>query len=359
MPNTNDQVTITYVLTLGEDGSNIYTLNKTFSLSSNANVTGYGSSQASGGSSQSNPLVYKTVTPALFGSFNASVTASQYKKLPLQYPGVIDGFTLSQREINPKALTWMNVIKVCLLTQTPWGNTEWNNFKAWFYKNSMYAPEIVREDPVAAPVNITAIIRCKNYANLGEVKINCQNALTALFAPRQGIIGQDTYRDDITNAIRNADSNVDHVILLSPTNDIVLKSLNVGPLTLTSSLTGGTLAANTTYDYAVSIVSTLGGETAPSNWASVTTGASATSKVTISWSGGQANVAAYKIWGRQSSGTLGLLATVPSTTLSWDDTGSVTPSGTVPVQNTINSYYPQLASVDLTVEYTNRDALNY
>lgn len=358
-PSTNDLVAITYVITLGEDGSNVTTLGKSFSLSTDANVTGTATSAPSGGASQADPLVYKSVTPALFGAFNASVTSNQYKKLPLQYPGVIDGFTLSQREINPKALTWMNVIKVCLLTQTPWGSVEWDNFKTWFNRNSMFVPEIVREDPVAAPVNIVATVRCKNYANLGTVKTNCEAALTALFAPRQGIIGQDTYRDDITNAIRSADSNVDYVILESPSSDIVLQSLAVGRPVLTTATVGGTLAADTTYDYAVSIVSSLGGETAPANWASITTGAGATNKNTISWAGGQANVASYKIWGRQSSGTLGLLATVSSSTLSWEDTGSVTPTGTVPVQSTINSYYPQLVSVTLTVEYTNRDALNY
>lgn len=355
-PKTNDQVVLTYVLTLGADGSNILTMDKTFVLDIDPNIRGVAATQTSGGGSQTNPMVYKNITPALFGSFDASVTASQYKKHPLKYAGVIDGFTLAQREINPRALNWMNVIKVCLLTQTPWSSVDWANFEAWFNQGTMYSPRIFREDPTPAPVAVSAIVRCKNLANLGEVRLNVEAALDRLFAPRQGIIGLDIYRSDIVDAILEADSNVDHVVLRTPTTDLVLRSLAAPAPVLQVLPTGGSLGPGV-YDYGLSIVSALGGEAAPANWSTVTITSGTTNRVVLTWEGGQANVAQYRVWGRVTPVPMGLLGSVAGTVLTFTDTGAVVPTGTVPVQSTIATYYPSLTSKSLDVVYTTRDSL--
>lgn len=352
-PAPTDLCEILYVVTLGADGANVPTLNKRFSLETNPDITGLGTSQASGGGNQANPLVYKNVTPALFGSFNASVTASQYKKLPLLYPGVIDGFTLAQREVNPRALTFMNVVKVVLLTQTPWTDPDWAAFEEWFLNSTMYSTRIIREDPVPSPVTVTATIRCKNLANLGQVQLNVQNALDRLFEPRQGIIGLDIYRSDIIDAILESDSNIDHVILDSPANDLVLYSLNVAAPTVTVFPSGGTLGPGQ-YDYGISLVSVLGGETAPANWTTVEIASGTTNRIEVTWPS-VPGVVDYKVWGRQTPGDLGLLATVPNNVFLYNDTGADTPTGTVPVQSTVSSYYPDLIAKNLTLVYTNRD----
>jgi hypothetical protein len=113
-PGTNDLVSITYVVTLGQDGNNIIATNQKIVMDGNTDVSGTPTANATGGGNEPDYIVYKNVTPALFGAFDSAVTGSQYKALPLQYPGVIDARVLSQREVNPYALTYMNVMKVSL-----------------------------------------------------------------------------------------------------------------------------------------------------------------------------------------------------------------------------------------------------
>lgn len=355
-PSTTDICEITYVVTLGADGANVPTLGKTFSYELDPTIQGVAVTQASGGGNQANPLIYKNVTPALFGSFNSSVTPSQYKKLPLQYPGVIDAQTFAQREINPRALTWMNVIKVCLLTQTPWSAGDFLAFEQWFYENTMYSTRIVREDPVATPITIQATVHCLNLANLGTVQAKVEAALDNLFALRQGSIGRDFYRSDIIDAILEADSNIDFVRLEQPATDIVLSSLNVNTPSATILPSGGTLGPGL-YDYAISAVSSLGGETAPANWVTVNISSGTTNRIQLNWEP-VSNALQYKIWGRTTPTSLGLLATVPASTLQFIDTGAITPTGSVSVQSTVASYYANLVAKNITVLYSNRDILS-
>ncbi len=356
-PSSTDLCTITYVVTLGVDGSNIPTVAKRFSMENNATVTGLGQTQASGGGNQSNPQVYKNITPAIFGSFNSAVTPAQYKKLPLQYPGVIDANLLAQREANPRALSWMNLVKVGVLTQTPWSGTDWDNFEDWFYKNTMYSTRIFREDPVPIQVVVTADIQCKNLANLGSVKLKVETALAKLFSLRQGIIGLDVYRSDITNTILSSDSNIDYVILKSPVSDIVLSSLSAAKPTLVISPTGGVLGPGI-YDYAVSFTSTLGGETSPAHWSTIKVDSGTTNRITLTWDT-QPDVVSWKVWGRLTPSSMGLLGTFGPNVTTFVDTGTVIPTGEVPVRSTISSYYPVLQSSNLALGYTNRDSSNF
>jgi hypothetical protein len=366
-PGVNDLCEVVYAVTLGEDGDNIPTIGKTFSLESNAAVSGLGTTQAAGGGNENSPTVYKNITPALFGAFNSSVTGSQYKRLPLQYPGVIDAELFAQREINPRALTWMNVIKVCLLTTTVWDNTAWNNFETWFLDQTMYSTRVFREDPIPSDVTVTATVSCTNLANLAQAKADAEAAIDALFAPRQGIIGLDIYRSDIINTILDSNSNIEYLVLEEPVNDIILSSFNVGYPTFTVLPSGGALAIGQ-YDYAISAVNSLGGESAPAFWitAFVTV---VNSRVSLSWKH-IPNATHYKVWGRTTPTAMGLIATLDLNALytlmslpipddiPYIDTGSIVPTGTVPVQSTVSTYYPRLIAKDITVGYSNRDKLS-
>lgn len=352
-PTPTDTCNILYVVTLGEDGNNVPTLDKAFTMESNPAVTGKATSQASGGASQTNPLVYKNVTPALFGSFNASVTAAQYKALPLQYPGVLDAKTFAQREINPRALSYMNVIKVCLLTNPPMSGPQFSAFEQWFYKTTMYSTRIFRQDPVPSNITVTANVYCTNLANLGSVKAKIEAALDKFFELREGIIGLDVYKSDVMAVIQGADSNVEYIELISPTTDLQLSNFNVKAPTLVGT-SGGTLPAGN-YEYALSATSLLGGESAPANWATV--GVPPSGRVLISWEA-VPNANVYKLWGRQGPGSLGLLGSFSSSTLSYIDTGAVAPSGTVPVQSTVPIIYPNLVAKNITMLFSTRNRIN-
>lgn len=106
-------------------------------------------------------------------------------------------------------------------------------------------------------------------------------------------------------------------------------SLTVPTATATEHTTGGVLAAGT-YGYRVSAADDSG-VTVPSTEATATT-TGTTSSVTVAWAaidGAQS----YKIYGRTSGSEL-LLATVSGSTLSWVDTGALTPAGAMPTVNT-------------------------
>jgi hypothetical protein len=352
LPGTNDLVTVTYVVTLGQDGNNIVTANQNIVQDGNTSINGIPTVSAVGGGNEPDPIIYKNVTPALFGSFDAAVTANQYKALPLQYPGVIDARVLSQREINPYALTWMNVMKVSLLTSSTWTSADWDNFFAWFEASTMYSTRFSRSDPSPINVTVTATVSCKTFSNLTNVQANIQTALDNLFALRQGSLGLDIYLSDIITTIKEADSNVEFVQLTSPNVDLALSTLGVGAPVLTEVLGGGTLPVGT-YDYSVNVTSSFGGSSAPANWASITTTAP-NSAVQLSWQA-VPNAASYGVWGRQTGPTLGFLHAGGTGFLSYTDTGSTTPAPPVPVESTIAAYYPTLVATNLTMQYTNRN----
>jgi hypothetical protein len=351
----NDLCVVKYIVTLGLNGDNIPTLGQTVSLETDPTITGKATTQASGGGDQNNYLVYKNITPALFGSFNSSITASQYKRLPLQYPGVLDAQTFAQHEVNPFALTWMNVIKVCLLTTTPFDINQWRAFETWYQDQTMYSTRLYREDPIASNIVVDAKIFCKNFANLSQIKVNAGTAVSALLQARQGILGLDIYRSDIIKAIMDSDSNIEYVILNSPTTDIILSSFVVDYPTAVITPSGGSLPIGS-YDYAISAVSSLGGESAPAKWITVNTTV-VNSVVTLTWPA-LTNAASYRIWGRVTPTSLGLITTVTGTTTTFADNGSITPTGSIPVEATTSIYYPHLSSQTLVVAYSNRDHLS-
>ena len=348
-PGATDAVAITYVITQGADGNNITVSGQNIQLAIDQNVVGAATSQASGGGSQPNPLIYKSVTPALFGAFDAAVTPPQYKALPLQYPGVIDALTFAQREVNPNSLSWMNLIKVCLLTQTPFSLSNWNDFVAWYSAKTMYVPRLFRLDPVANTVNVNVSIFCKSFSNLTNVQANAVAAVQALFAPRQGIIGLDIYRSDIDGIIKDSDSNIDYMIINNPSTDLIISNSNVVAPTL-GGTTGGSLVVSQNYDYAISYDSSLTGSSAPANWATISLTGSQTA-VTLAWSA-VPNATAYHVWGR-IAGSYGLIATVSNSTFAYTDTGGAV-TGSPPTQSTTPILYSKLGTLTITPFYSNR-----
>jgi hypothetical protein len=130
-----------------------------------------------------------------------------------------------------------------------------------------------------------------------------------------------TARRNDTVSYRNAVGQTFNATVIADT-----KAPSATPASSTAT-TGGTLAA-ATYSYRVTFV-TQGLETAPSPAKTqVTTGA--TSTVTIDVTGMVASGAtSWKVYGRTGGSEL-LMGTVTLPTLTFVDTGSVTPSGALP-----------------------------
>ena len=100
-------------------------------------------------------------------------------------------------------------------------------------------------------------------------------------------------------------------------------------LALTTATTGGSIAASTDCTYRISAVYPWG-ESAASAEVSITTGGStATNENTLTWAALPAGATSANIYGRTAGGEL-LIANVAAGTLTYTDTGSVTPSGALP-----------------------------
>lgn len=96
----------------------------------------------------------------------------------------------------------------------------------------------------------------------------------------------------------------------------------------TTQTTGGTLGAAVATSYRMAVVIN-GAESQASAAQGVTTGAGATNQVTLTWSA-VPGAQAYRIYGR-TAGTQLFMAEVPGGTLTFVDTGAITPAGALPV----------------------------
>lgn len=145
------------------------------------------------------------------------------------------------------------------------------------------------------------------------------------------------YQDSSNRVLSYKSTTVDwwpdgQIDVLSPTKelDLFLDGVAAPVNSAFSTATiGGTLAAGT-YFYRVTALSSRGETLASVETSQVTTGT--TSTVTVNWTTVTGAVA-YKVYGRSTGAEL-YMQTLPSGTLTWIDTGSVTPAGALPTADT-------------------------
>ncbi len=124
--------------------------------------------------------------------------------------------------------------------------------------------------------------------------------------------------------------------VLLPTKElgVFVDGLAVPTGTSTStSTTGGTLVA-ATYYYRVTAYNAQGETLGSTEFSQVTTGT--TSTVTVNW-GAVTGAAGYRVYGRTTGAEL-FMQQVLTGTLTWIDTGSVTPAGALPTADTSGGY---------------------
>lgn len=354
-PLSTDVVAITYVVTSGADGNNLTTLNQTLSYTLNATVVCTATSNPSGGADEPSATVYKSVAAPTFGSFTSAVTAPQYKSTPFLYPGVVDAVTVAQRDINPMSLQRMNVVDVYLLTSSPWSQSQKDAFVSWYEQRTMFSTRFNMIDPVANLATVSIDVYCRNTALLNQIQQQVADAITALFAAQPGIVNRNIYRSDIIQTAMAVSDAIEFVILNLPATDLFVSRLPLGFPTLTA-VAGGTLTQSKTYSYAVSYVSSLGGELAPANWRSMYLPAGGNASITVTWNS-IPNAVNYKVWGRDQTANLGLLAILPANTLTFTDTGSVTPALPLLAESTQSVYYNKLNSLTVRTFFTARQPL--
>lgn len=348
-PLATDIVYITYVITLGLDANSLDLINKVVTLFSDPNVVGTIITPLYGGRDQDSAIWYKNLSVPNFGTFNSAVTKTQYISTALQYPGVIDAVTFSQRESNPYALAWMNTVKISLLTSTNWSVNEKAAFIKYMEDRAGYTTKIVLETPIARLVDVSASVFCYSWANTSQVRTDVEAAIQKLFQLGSGILGYDFYRSDIAKAIREANSGIEYFDIASPLSDLIVSNKKVDTPNFVVTPNSGNLAIGTYY-YGVSVDVGLG-SSSPSNYAIVSV-TSNNSSVTLTWPP-VAGAMEYVVYGRSELSQGKLTSLSGATTMLVDD-GSLSVGAPAPASNESSTQYVKLNGLQISTSYSTR-----
>ena len=349
-PRSTQTLYITYATTSGSDGNSLDTNGKNLTVASYGTVTGVFTSSPSGGANERSALSYKNLSASTFGVFDSAITRQQYITTALSYPGVLDVLTFAQREINPAAKSWMNLIKIVPITSSVWTLGDETTFMNWMSARTAYSPVFFVEQPVAVSVNIDLDVYCFNWANSTQAKANASAAITRLLSPRTGILGYDIHITDLTNAILKADPSIEYIQIRSPATDVIVSGSPVLAPTLVA-VGGGTLVADLYYYSIAATVS--GGVITTRNYSSIVVAGG--QAVNVSWEviSGATNYSVYR--GSVITGVVGLLASV-GTAITYLDSGSVIPTTAPPAQNSVPVRYATLGTINVVDRYSTRSS---
>ena len=356
-PNVNDSVEITYVVTEGLRVSIAKTLDKKVRCDMFPSVEGISTTNPSGGADERPIELYKNIAAPSFGTFGAAVTRDQYISTMLAYPGVVDATIFAQRDVNPNASMWMNVMRMVVLTSSPWDDAKRNAFVDHVQNRSMYSVRLVIDHPTPIAVNVIANIYCYPWADRTRCKQEAEIAIRKLFLPRAGIIGYNIFLSDIIKTIKDADKGIEYVKLVQPSSDLYVANTPMNSPAAVVATAAGYLPAGE-YHWSVSPVLSVG-EIAPRNYTQLIVSENNRSAL-LMWDT-YPNATGYKVWGRKSN-RISLLATLPNTHLSWTDDGSVAdaPIGSTTLsQTTAALRFNALQNVVINAEPSDRSSSLY
>ena len=254
VPGVNDQVLITYAITEGDAVNALTTLEAEVKAVGHPNVDAEFTSNPTGGAMQRNPVAYKNFGVGTFGTFSSGVTKAQYTTVVNSYPGVVDTVTRAQREINPSALAWMNVIRISALTTSPWTQMQVREYLNYCQSQTMYTTYFVWQDPIPIYRDVDLSVYCFNSVqSTGAVKANVTAAIQKLFSHRSGLLLTNFYESDLIETAKNAaPRQIAYVVVNKPTRPMVVTNAPSPTPTFTVAPTGGVLAPGS-YSYGVSV----------------------------------------------------------------------------------------------------------
>lgn len=354
-PKVEDTVIIQYAITTGADGSGIVTAGKPVTVDEHPEITGLATANPTGGGDEQPIQTYKNLSSGAFGTYSSAVTKSQYLATAGVYPGIIDSFVQAQRDINPMALEWMNVMRVTGLTTTQWTQQQKQDYIDYLQTVTMYAVRFVWQDPIPVPRDVEVTVWCFNSAVLTKVQADCELAIRNLFAARPGLLMTNFYDYDLANACRIAGKGaVSYVSVQAPTDPMIVTS-PPSPSTKYEIIQGiGTLTP-LMYAYGVSVVNMEGEEGPPARWVfpQITKAMGNINAVKLTWLPLK-DVQKYRIYGRKS-GQIGLLGEVlPTAALEFIDDGSIVPGVAPPGTQDYPIRYNTLGNLKVNVDFAER-----
>jgi hypothetical protein len=355
IPQITDTLVISYPVTQGATGDGLTTNGNTVSVVGFPTISGLFTGNPSGGADDKPVVVYKNVASGGFGTYASAVTKSQYLSIIATYPGIVDVVTQAQREINPTALQWMNIIRMSAITSSTWSQQQIQEFLDYAQSVTQYAPYFIWVPPTPVPQVVNVSVYVFNSAIPSQVQAQVQTALTNLFAPQPGILGTNLYVSDIEDAVKAAAPGlVSYVIINSPTGSMIVTAPESPMPTYELVQDGGNLGP-LLYAYAISTTLENGQVGTPVNWVFPQVTSMANNYgVTLTWLP-VVNAASYQVWGRSAANN-GLLATIPANQpLTFTDNGSIIPGVAPP--NSISDVpiqYNTLQSLTVNVYYSER-----
>lgn len=347
-PQIGDSIQVTYTVTQGQAGNNTDFAGTNVFLSSYYTIVS--TAPLAGGADQKDPTLYQRIGPAAFASFDRAVNTSEYNAVAVSYPGVIDAQLRGQSLIAPNRPDYMNVIRVALLTSSPWGSGQVSNFESWFQKRSMSYMNYWFVTPIPFNYQITANVFCNATVDLNTTQTQVTTALNSLVTPAYGFIGRTVYLSEIYESIANANPNILYAQVLAPQADLVTAP-TLYNLTTSVSPTGGTIGIGVV-DYYISATFNLNGvsqESLPTPYPVTVT--STTASVQLSWTEVQGAITNWKVYSNLG-GTLGLVATLPGSATGYLDTGTSPNTAMQPVS--VDSYpvlFPNCTNIKLNMFY--------
>lgn len=357
VPQTNDIVAITYVITNGSDSNGAVTQGKRLSIDGFPQVTGTATSNPGGGSGVKPVVVYKNVASGSFGTYQSAVTRSQYIAQVNTYPGIIDAVTQAQREIDPMDLQYMNVIRVSALTDSPWTQGQRQDFIDAMQRVTMYSTRFIWFDAIPLDRDIDIDVYAFNTATLSQVQTLSEQAIQNLLAPQPGILMTDFFESDLIVAIKKANSGqVSYVIVNQPQAPMTVNAPSAANVTYDVIPGSGTLGP-LVYSYSVAVTNAQD-QGPPNFWINPQiTGNATNNSIKLTWNE-IPGALSYRVYGRQG-GALGLITTIAAVNngppVSFIDNGSITPSGGLP--NTLSLApirYNRLRNLTIRVHFAER-----
>jgi hypothetical protein len=226
-PNANSQIQVTFVTTLGAAGNSNST-NATVSCASLNQVSGISTSVTQNGANQKSALEYKFLGPALYYANYRAVTINDYKAVALLYPGVIDALFLGQSQFAPTNLEYMMNVQAYILTNEVWTTAQTTAFLGYMQNLGAANIVILPQTLTTITVDITASVYCFPQSDLTSVQNLVYGNIYSAFSLTVGSINYPYYLSDIIKQIESASSDIDYVILNTPTASILPLSTSSG-----------------------------------------------------------------------------------------------------------------------------------
>lgn len=371
-----DVVLIRYVVTRGTDANVVATQAQSFTINqtnlSTNQVVGLGTSTLGNGANEVPATTYAQVGPLLYANRGKAVDEKGYFAAALEFPGIQDANLQPQRLYAPQDIRYMEYIKTSLLFSDGMNDQRWQEFQDFMTSKCLISSRWLREDPTPLITDITADVFIRSAGDAGRIEAKIRDSLARLFAPRFGLLGLLITRFDISEAIKNADGNINYIRLKLPRDDIY--SLSVPPTShdLTVNSTGGQLLPGF-YQWYVS-ATTSQGETLANLMVSRTNSSgnvqTATGSATLVFNPPRTatNINVYRrnlsVLPNQPVVRVAQLNAANLNIIDYDeneeplvqfiDTGLPGTSASIPLRNTSGVFYPKLGNIDLNMLISDR-----